>query len=290
MQELATTNGELPAAPTPGRYDDDLRCPDCDYALRGLTALNCPECGMDLGFVESEQSVIPWQRRRELGAVKAYWLTVWIMMFRWKIARQALYQPIDDRDASLFRGITIAIATASIWAMLWTVGAADIRGETNESLGEFALGLLRWPTIASIFIAIPIGLFLSTGMIGYAYDSKRHPEKRRMRIAALCQYFCASLACVPLTVIPNLIGASIHTQSQTAGTLILSISFSFVFLLWLSVLVQADRIRKWAIPGRWTRQWHDLLAVFPALFTLFGPLIGIPSAVLLIQIIIDTLR
>jgi hypothetical protein len=114
MVEQGNAQSDARSGPTPGRYDDDLRCPDCTYPLRGLTATNCPECGLDLGFIESEQSAIPWQHRRELGFAKAYLLTIWTMMFRWRIARKALYQPIDERAAGLFRGVTLALG-ATVW-------------------------------------------------------------------------------------------------------------------------------------------------------------------------------
>jgi hypothetical protein len=36
------------AMPPPGRegLDEDVRCPECEYNLRGLTVPRCPECGL----------------------------------------------------------------------------------------------------------------------------------------------------------------------------------------------------------------------------------------------------
>ena len=288
MIEQGNPHTDTNSEPTAGRYEDDLFCPDCRYSLRGLTARNCPECGLDLGFVESAESVIPWQRRGELGAFKAYWLTVWDMMFRWKTVRKALYQPIDERSATLFRGITLAIATATIWAMLCMVGTGDIRIREDETFGSFALEGLRWPTVISFFIAIPIGLFISTGFVCYTHDLKEYSEVRRCRVVGLSQYSCAPLAGFPLMVIPNLIGVFTYNQSPLIGTILMSAAFWAIYLLWL-FMIATNRIRKWLMPKWRKRWWYEIIWTLPMLFVVLGPVVGIPLAALLIHVILDTL-
>jgi len=77
MEETGTT--------TQSPYADDLYCPECGYSLRGLTSDRCPECGLRLDFIESAVSLIPWERRRELGRIRAYWQTVLMVLTRTKI-------------------------------------------------------------------------------------------------------------------------------------------------------------------------------------------------------------
>ncbi len=83
----------------------DIYCQKCGYNLRGLTAERCPECGRSLEGLRSPVSLIPWVHRREIGRLRAYWKTVWLVMFRqgqfcWEIARSVQHGALDRRDLS----------------------------------------------------------------------------------------------------------------------------------------------------------------------------------------------
>jgi len=63
--------------------DEQLYCPVCHYNLTGLTEDRCPECGSAFdrqrlreAQVLSLRPLIPWEKRDELGWVRAFWQTV----------------------------------------------------------------------------------------------------------------------------------------------------------------------------------------------------------------------
>ena len=61
---------------------DDILCPACSYDLHGAPGMKCPECGYSLLNIRSDVCRIPWVRRKELGRIRSYWLTVWMVTFR----------------------------------------------------------------------------------------------------------------------------------------------------------------------------------------------------------------
>ncbi len=62
--------------------EGDLYCPKCGYNLRGLTSDRCPECGYDICVIRERKSQIPWVYRDQEGSFRAYWKTVWLVMFK----------------------------------------------------------------------------------------------------------------------------------------------------------------------------------------------------------------
>jgi hypothetical protein len=57
-------------------------CPQCGYDLRGVPHRLCPECGRDVGAPALADARVPWERRHETGAFRAFWATVALASFR----------------------------------------------------------------------------------------------------------------------------------------------------------------------------------------------------------------
>jgi hypothetical protein len=52
---MAATEVDAPPAPPAGQVDvqaENVRCPLCDYDLRGLTEPRCPECGYQFAWAD----------------------------------------------------------------------------------------------------------------------------------------------------------------------------------------------------------------------------------------------
>lgn len=88
---------------------DEPRCFECGYSLRGLESGRCPECGR---AVDAPPIPIPWKLRGQIGWVQAYWKTAWAMTFGWKWIWRDYERPADVRGARLFAGLT------AVWAWL----------------------------------------------------------------------------------------------------------------------------------------------------------------------------
>ena len=75
-------------------------CVKCGYDLRGLTRVNCPECGDDLTYARGGASVIPWLHRRQRGWLLAYWQTVALVLGNPGLLAREMYRPVSYGDRS----------------------------------------------------------------------------------------------------------------------------------------------------------------------------------------------
>jgi len=103
-------------------------CPECGYSLRGLTSDRCPECGEP--FPTTQRTFrrwalrrIPWDRRHRSSLVRAYFATVFLIVFcPWKAARGLV---IPDRWGRAVR---------------WAMGHTFIAGVLASFLGGRHVG------------------------------------------------------------------------------------------------------------------------------------------------------
>jgi hypothetical protein len=163
-------------------YADDLYCPECGYSLRGLTSKRCPECGLRLDFIESEVSLIPWERRREIGRFRAYWRTGWLAAFRPKRFCRAAYQPVSYPCAQKFRWLTVAHAYVALLLVLGTLETlgAGLLEELGEETG--------WWFVALAGLCPLLALIVLTGVPSYFFHPRYLPVERQNRAVALSYY------------------------------------------------------------------------------------------------------
>ncbi len=93
--------------PAVNEIPGDLYCPKCGYNLRGLTSDKCPECGYDVTIVRRAESLLPWVNREKLGSLKAYWKTVWMVMFHAETLSLEICRPVSEPHARRFRRATM---------------------------------------------------------------------------------------------------------------------------------------------------------------------------------------
>jgi hypothetical protein len=115
-QEAASSSNTFwPRRPTvPQPINEDLYCDKCGYNLRGLMPRGrCPECGYAYRAGIQRRSTFPWPRRAKLGLIDAYCMTVWMVLRHPRQFGQETFadeEPLEWRDGTLFRWITIALA------------------------------------------------------------------------------------------------------------------------------------------------------------------------------------
>lgn len=169
-------------------------CPDCGYDLRWLTSERCPECGFALEGLRARQSEIPWSHRRELGAFRAYWKTVWLVGRRPKRFCLEMARPVSYRDSQSFRWVTALHAYLPILIVSITWCIFDWgRGWTSGAELWWVLGGLQ--VVALLLLA---GL---PGLASYLFQSRRLSVEQQNRAIALSYYTGASLACTPLALL-----------------------------------------------------------------------------------------
>ena len=178
---------------------DELFCPKCDYSLRGLGADtdSCPECGETFTLAELRQPQIPWSHRREIGRCRAYWRTVWMVMFRNRRFCREVCRPVSWSDARRFRWVTILHVYVGLTILTMSIGR--IRRfewfddyEFNEWLGPI------WPLVIG-HVLLLLWLTAVTGMQSYWCHPRQLDARRQSRAVALSYYACAPLAWMPWT-------------------------------------------------------------------------------------------
>lgn len=248
-------NQHIPGA-TPA-YADDLYCPECGYSLRGLTSDRCPECGLKLDFIESDTPVIPWERRREIGRVRAYWRTVFQVMFRNKVFCRAMYRPVDYAAAQRFRWLSILHIYVAGLLSLGVLHCLhpDLLPQAVDETGLWFI-VLQWACVLLALLAF-------TGLPSYFVHPKALPVARQNRAVALSYYVCAPLALGPMVLLAAIGGALIwRTGKHEYMTWLVALLFTLSLLLWCwadwsllarRALMSAGRrlLMTWILPVLW---------------------------------------
>jgi hypothetical protein len=216
MEDLSET--------TRSAYADDLFCPECGYSLRGLTSERCPECGLLLDFIESEVSLIPWERRREIGRLRAYW------MFRNKVLCRAAYRPVSYRDAQLFRWITLLhVFVPLVFVLpLWHATSPGTLEDVVDEVGYWFVGLAC--------VCVLLGLAALTGLPSYFFHPRYLSTELQNRAVALSYYGCASLALTPLPFVA-LCTAMLAARIDSQLAALLGLAALFILILGLTALL-----------------------------------------------------
>ena len=203
---------------------DDLFCPECGYNLRGIDEIErCPECGHGLDRARLAASNIPWSHRGDIGSIKAYLRTVWLVMRYPRRAAADVARPVSFDDAKKFRHITVLIALFAPLALLiyGCVLVVFSRPMTMSDTAspEIRVGWLLQVLLAPVIVvALYAFLLAASGVASYFFHPRSLPIERQNRAVALSYYACAPMALTPLSIV-SLVGALIvrnYLASQPA--------------------------------------------------------------------------
>src|SRR4051794_5371921 len=78
-------------------------CPACGYDVRSATSDRCSECGLVLDRSAAAASNIPSAHRGQIGRVRAFVKTVWLVTVDSPSIRHELSRPQLSGDAERFR-------------------------------------------------------------------------------------------------------------------------------------------------------------------------------------------
>ena len=270
---------------TPNLIADDVYCPTCGYNLRASVSDRCTECGSDITVIRSAESFLPWAHRRKIGFLRAYWKTVWMVVFRTPRFCLEMSRPVDEGDARAFRRVTIALAYVPI--LVFLAALALLRRDGFEGLvhiGGYAyLGVL---------VLAPLIAFIS--MTGAPFYVIRHPDMPlhiQLRAATLSLYCGAPLSVMGLAfacAIAGLIASRLSKRDWDLGWYTLGVGVFLVLLV--VILMDVQRVIRWMLGGS-QRSFRINARLFLAWF-FCGMLsfVALPAAAALVAFIWFSLR
>lgn len=261
-----------------------LLCQECGYNLRGVVGKRCPECGHDLANLRSDQPLIPWVRRREIGAFRAYWSTVFWVSFKYKTFCEEVVRDVDYRDAQRFRWITVGlmylgvlVGTLGWYVLNWPRLFRD--QQVNDAFKAI------WP-MAIIHVLIALYLIAATGAPSYFFDRLDVGVRRRNSAIAMSYYTLGALAWTPVNVLIIVALATLADRHWAAGAIVMMAAAMILVSVadWNYNLERTMRrvmphkpgrasIASFAIPALWL--------VFAVLFLGLLPLVAVYAYVLM---------
>jgi hypothetical protein len=211
---MSASAPEQPPQQTTPPLDIELFCPSCGYSLRGIDSELCPECGFKVDRSAAAVSRIPWEHRRRLGRVRAYWRTMWMST---RVVAGDMVRPVNYRDARRFQLITVLIASLPLAAM----AALPLPDGIFKALGntfsgwpvvtppgwgvDLGLPLLAGAGVRAFPIAVVLYFLAMTGVASYFFHPPHLTVVQQNRAIALSYYACAPLV---LLVLPTLAAAA----------------------------------------------------------------------------------
>ena len=266
----------------------DIPCLDCGYNLRGLTSNRCPECGEGVEHARSIDPQIPWAHRERLGAFRAYWQTVFLVLRRRKRLCWETVRPVSFADSQAFRWVTVLhvwvpIVLASMLVYHVEASLASPGAFGNDITHEVVLA--GWP-LAILNIAALLMLAAVTGMPSYFFHPRALPLEQQNRAVALSYFACAPLALAPIPMAMVMRASVVYPESTEAaaflgGVALILLGF-FVERWWHTLTSLAWHVL-------WQRRGRAVLVavMFSVLFFLLGMLflVGFPLVVLYVLLI-----
>jgi len=266
----------------------DLFCQQCGYNLRALTSDRCPECGHSLETVRAARTQIPWVYRKEIGRFRAYWRTVWMVMFRQRLFGEEMARPVSYPDCQRFRWVTVLHAYVPI--LLATFAAYAIgpqQGPFGDDLLYEAL-IVVWP-VPICHTLILLYLAAITGVPSYFFHPRGIPVALQNRAIAMSYYACGPLALTALPGAAAIVAILLRGEGYLGlAAQLFAIVLPFALLIiWLIDLLHISR----RVMPQYRGRTYLILVCVPALWAVLAGLIlvGIPLGVWYIVLIIATM-
>lgn len=228
MSDTTSQTGPASAVAILRDADYDIYCPQCGYNLRGVEHERCAECGLELDFIEGGRRIIPWERRGEIGRLRAFFATVWMATRAPRRLSWAAYQPLDWKAALRFR--TIAVVLASLAIVAWWAVYRVFFKEGPEQIEE----MFGWGFYPTTFLGMLLGLAIYTGLPTYAFIVRKQTAEAQNRALTIAQYGAG-----PLVWLVPLVGvlAAVFPIMNEQYSIVIWIALSVGVLLFVHGLV-----------------------------------------------------
>lgn len=265
--------------------DDDVFCPACGYNLRALISDRCPECALDVAFIRSAESLLPWVHRSRVGRLHAYLVTVWMVVLRTQRFCLEMSRPVEERDARAFRWITVSLAFLPF--PLFTLALAILRPDGFDAILQFGgPGYL-----VALHAAVLAAILSVTGVPYYVIRHKEVDLARQLRAAALSLYCGAPLSMMGAAVAFAVGGVAASRLNNRDWDLALyAVAVGIFIILMVIVLFDVQRVIRWML-----RETGSALAVNVKLcgfwcLSVFFSLVMFPAAAAYVAILYYSLR
>jgi len=164
------------------------------------------ETGTGSGETASPAPVIPWQRRKEIGRLRAYWWTVFYVLRRNGRLGRHLEGPVSYRDAQRFRWLTVAHAVAFSLAYVLIFLAAQVPEFLRAAMsGEPTNCILPLVGAGYVLVTQFLVYALTTGVVSWLFCPRKRDVATQNRSIALSCYTAAPLALLLLAAVPLLL-------------------------------------------------------------------------------------
>jgi len=204
MMEINTSSAAAQASD-----EDAPLCPACGYDLRGTIGDRCSECGETFDRALLSTSALPWARYRQVGSVRAYLRTVWLITIGSPALAHEVSKQHDAHCARIFRritGVILGIILAGAFVAteigaggLWFVAVQpDPVMLGNPAAAHWIYDLLvPWSAGATIPGIIPLMLML----LGFQITRSQEPlfrlpgasPRRQQSLTAVASYTVAPM-------------------------------------------------------------------------------------------------
>jgi hypothetical protein len=293
----------------PVAEDEPLVCPNCGYDLRAAVGGRCSECGSVFDQEELRTSSFPWAHRRHRGRIRAYLLTVWLVLINSRrIAHDASRTQLAS-DGRSFRRVTAVILAIELllgFRLLHlaidgyaTFGARHQAYRTvnlpdpwlQDLVVPWSAGATLPPVLPLVLVAVAFHL---TGVQRRLFRLRSQPPRLRERGRAIADYAAAPMLLnVPAVAWYTLVEHYLHIH-QIPHTWFDRRGLPAWILLAVAFLLSALRITQWSMRVRNAGAERVLIDV-PYLFALWSLglivwLLLVPWLVGFFWIVIDSLR
>ncbi len=166
-------------------------------------------------------SAIPWTKRDQIGRIKAYAQTLWIVLVRpWRVGREVA-RPVSLSDARRFRLLTLAIAfLGPAFLIAWVYGDFTLNHQpwpVLPSYGRLMGGraytgpyapvkhrMLGWVLDAGMPVAALLGAWLfllsASSVASCFFRAARLTSEQQHRAVAVSYYACAPWLFLPVVI------------------------------------------------------------------------------------------
>ncbi len=265
----------------------DVFCQKCGYNLRGNESERCPECGAEADLDALSQPQIPWVYRKARGRFRAYWQTVWLVMFHPRRLHEEMSRDVSEDHSRKFRRVTFLHVVVPFAVVVDGLYFADVAVRARGFNALEILGVCGGSAAALAFVWL--FMWAISSIAGDFLRDDRISEEMQDRAVALSYYTCAPMLWMPLVGLMNVMvhitGKGLMLGSiYEAAAILIAACLPFVLLVWWvhSVLALARYVLHLSL---WEQVRFEAIQLVLWLGTAVATLVALPLAILYLLVV-----